>query len=321
MGTRALMLLAKDYDHLMPLACGDVQAEGIDLTLVRDTPNALDRTLSDPSIEVGEISFSRHLIRLAEGDREFIGIPIWTNRAFRHRRFMVLRGSPLRTLPDLEGKRVGTNEWPATGNTWSRAALRERGVNLDRIDWLVGSIDGEVSERDQGPLPPNVRRADPERTLVEMLVDGELDALMSPKTPRCFYEPDSPVVRLFPNYREEEQAFFRRTGVYPGMHIFGIRRHVFARDPWIARSLYEALDLSRLTWQKRRQRLNETTPWMLAEHEETMELMGEDWQPNGVEPNRAMIRWLCEEELAQGLIANPLDPDSVFAEFEQVMQS
>lgn len=320
MGALALTLLTKDYDQLMPLACGDVTAEGIDLTLVRDTAGALDRTLDDRSVQAGELSFSRHLIRLAEGDRDFVGIPIWPTRAFRHRRFMVRRGSPLRALNDLEGRRIGTNEWPATGNTWSRAALREQGIGIDRVDWWVGSVDGEASARDQGPLPSNVQRAENGRTLVEMLLADELDALMTAKTPRGFNAPDSPIVRLFPDYRAEEEAFYRRTGVYPGMHIIGIRRGVFERDPWVARALYQALDQSRIVWERSRRRLADTTPWLLDDYEKTVALMGENWQPNGVEPNRKMIRWLCEEELAQGLIREPLDPGSVFAEFEAVMR-
>src|SRR5438105_690793 len=137
-----MALIAKDYDHLAPLACGDVAAEGIDLTLIRDNEGSLARFLDDAAIEAGELSFSRYLIRLAEGDRRFVGIPVFPIRAFRHRCFFVRRGSGYRGLKDLDGKRVGTNEWPATGNTWSRAILRRDGVPLDRIRWWVGSVDG-----------------------------------------------------------------------------------------------------------------------------------------------------------------------------------
>jgi len=315
-----LTLVAKDYDHLAPLACGDVAVEGVALTLDRDTPNALDRTLADPSIEAGELSFSRHLIRLANGDRSFVGIPAFLTRGFRQRCFFVPPDSDLDDLASLAGARVGTNEWPATGNTWSRAALRERGVSIDSIDWWVGPPDDPDYElRPQGDLPSNVRMADSGRTLLGMLRDGELDALMCPYPPAGFYGEDGPVVRLLPDYRAAERAYYRRTGVYPAHHVVGVRRAVFERDPDVVRRLYEALERSKQAFQQSRRRLNDTTPWLRAEIEETVELMGEDWHPYGVDPNRHVIETLCREEYEQGLIDERLDPDTVFEEFEEVM--
>jgi 4,5-dihydroxyphthalate decarboxylase len=150
-----------------------------------------------------------------------------------------------------------------------------------------------------------------------MLIDGELDALMIALPPQGFYEPDSPIVRVIPDYRVAERAYYERTGLYPAHHIVGIRREIFERHPWVAQSLFDAFERSKSIWQGRR-RLAETTPWLLAEIEAATALMGTlDWQPNGVEPNRAMTAALCDELYAQGLIDQPLDPETVFAEFEQ----
>src|SRR5262245_59805428 len=174
MSKPTLTLVVNDFDFLAPLVGGDVAAEGIELRLERDTERALDRTLSDPAIHAGEVSFARHVARVAAGDRAFLTIPIFPHRAFRHRCFFVRRQSGLRDLGDLAGRRVGTNEWPATGNTWSRAALRERGVSIEGIRWLVGSVDGAPSTRPQGELPPHVQPAPPGRSLLELLLAGEL---------------------------------------------------------------------------------------------------------------------------------------------------
>ena len=314
-----LTLVIKDYDHIAPLAAGDVTVEGIDLDLVRDTENALDRTLADESIEVGELSFSRHLIRLADGDRSFVGIPVFPTHGFRHRCFYVLDDSDLHELADLAGIRIGTNEWPATGNTWTRAVIREAGVSIDDIDWWVGPVeDPDYPMRPHPELPDNVHWAADGRTLLGMLHDGDLDALMVPLPPAGLYDDGDPLVRLFPNYREEERAYYERTGIYPAHHIVGIRREAFERDPWIARSLYDALEESKQQWYSRCRRLNDTTPWLRAELEETTALLGEDWHPYGVEENRDVIETLCREEYEQGLIDEPLDPDTVFAEFEEL---
>jgi 4,5-dihydroxyphthalate decarboxylase len=317
----AINVVTKNYDHLAPLACGDVVAEGIDLSLDRKT--SMIQFLLDPTFHAGEMSFSQYLIRLSQGERDFVGMPVFPTRAFRHRCFFVLRDSGLEEFKDLEGKRVGTNAWPDTGNTWSRAALREQGVQIDQIDWWVGPIDDpsydSFGHRPKLTLPSNVQPTAPGQTIRDMLLDGELDALMCPIPPKGFYDPDSPIARLFPDYRQVEQAYARRVNYFPAHHIIAMRREVFERDPWVARGLYQAFDRSRVQWQEERRRLAETSPWLLADLEDTTELLGHDWQPYGVQRNRRMIQALCDEELAQGLIDQPLDPSRVFAEFEQVM--
>lgn len=320
MSKLAITLLLKDYDHLSPLACGDIQAEGLDLTLLRDTPGALDRTLDDPSIDAGEMSFSKYLIRLASGDTSYVGIPIFPSRSFKARNFYVRRGSSLRSLPELAGKRVGTNAWPDTGNMWSRALLREQGVQIESIQWTVGPVNDGNAPRPPDPLPAHAQLSPPGRGLREMLLDGELDALMCPLPPAGFRPNEGPIARLIPDFRRAEQEYYRRTGVNPAGHIVTLRRPVFERAPWVARSLYEVLDRSQTLWQQRRRRLNDTTPWLLDDIEQATALFGQDWRPNGVEANRRAIEVLCEEELAQGMIDKPLDPASVFADFEAVMR-
>ena len=310
-----IRLVTNDFDFLAPLALGEVVAEGVDLRFER-TPEALDRTLADGSVDAGELSFARHLARLARGDRSFVGLPIFPHRAFRHRCFFVRRGSALRGLAELAGRRIGTNEWPATGNTWSRAALREQGVAIEGMRWWVGSIDGAPSSRPQGTLPAHVQPGPPGRTLLEMLLADELDALMCPKPPRGFYDPDGPVVRLIPDYRRAEAEYYRRTGIYPAHHIVGVRRELFEREPWVGTSLYRALDGSIRRWVEAARPLAELTPWMLSELEEVAALMGTGWHASGVEPNRRMIQALCDELHVQGLVERRLEASAVFAEVE-----
>lgn len=316
----SLELVIKDYDYLAPLMYGDVTPEGLDLHIDRVSP--ITRTTEDPSVPAGELSFSGHLIRLAQGDDRFVGIPFFAYRAFRQRCFFTLRDSGLTSLQDMAGKRVGTNAWPDTGNTWSRAALREAGVAIDQMEWWVGGIDDPAYDSWKGrpaiTVPPYVHSIAPGQTLRKMLLAGELDALMIPIPPPGLYEAGSPIVRVLEDYQSAEEAYYRRTGLYPAHHILGVRREVFEHDPWIARSLYDAFDRSQKLWQERRAQLTELTPWLLADIERATALMGEDWQPNGVEPNREVIATLCEEEFAQGLIEEPLDSESVFAEFESV---
>jgi 4,5-dihydroxyphthalate decarboxylase len=319
MATPQIRLLMRDYDYLTPFFRGEVTAEGIDLTIDRKTP--MTEVTANPAIVAGELSFSRYLIGIAAGNRDFVGIPFFPIRAFQHRCFYVRRGSGLRSFGQLEGKRIGTNDWPATGNTWSRAAMREQGVRIDGIRWIVGPIDDRYPRRPQVGLPQFAEAAPGDHTLRDMVIAGELDALMCPVPPKGFYAPASKIVRLFRNYKREERGYYARTGIYPTAHIVGIRREVFERDPSVAVSLYRALDQARLQWQQHKWDNPEFTPWELAAIEEAGKLMGSDWQPNGVAANRKPIQALCEEEYAQGLVSRPISPDEVFADFDAALKT
>ncbi len=314
----SVTLATRDYDYVSPLATGDVMAEGVDLTLVR-TFDALSRVPNDASLDGGETSFSRYLHGLAAGDRSMIGLPAFVMRGFRHRCFFVRRGSELRDVTDLAGKRVGTNEWPATGNTWTRAILRERGVPIESVRWFVGQVSPNYKPVPPDVLPDGVEAAPAGRMLVDMLLAGELDALMCPWPPEGFYDAGSQVTRLYEEYRTAEREYFLRTGIHPAHHVVVLKRELVDRSPWIVRSIYTALDEARKRSEQTRWALTETTPWLLAELEETRALMGPDFQPYGVKENRRMVAAFCDEQFAQRLVSEPIDPAEVFADFERLM--
>jgi 4,5-dihydroxyphthalate decarboxylase len=150
-----------------------------------------------------------------------------------------------------------------------------------------------------------------------MLLASELDALMIPYPPKGFYDPDSPVVRLIPDFRTAEREYAARVGYYPAHHIIALKRDVFEQHPWVADRLLQAFSESLRAWEQSRLLLAETSPWLLADLEETVALFGNHWQDHGLEHNRAMIAALCEEEFAQKLVEQPIDPSAVFAEYEE----
>jgi 4,5-dihydroxyphthalate decarboxylase len=265
----------------------------------------------------GEASFARYLLGLAAGDRSVVGLPIFLMRGFRQRCFFVRRDSPLRDIADLTGKRVGINEWPATGNTWARALLRDRGVDIWSVRWLVGQVSTGYKPAPDDPLPRGVER-EADHLLVDMLASGEIDALVCPWPPAGFYAPDSQVRRLYPDFAREEQAYFERTRIYPGHHVVVLRRDLVDAHPEVVGALYTAFDEARQVTEASFRAIAEILPWFLAELEQDTRLMGQDLHPYGVEPNRHMIAAFCEEQFAQGLVQNALDPTLAFAEFEQL---
>jgi 4,5-dihydroxyphthalate decarboxylase len=310
-------LATRNYAYVQPLANGDVRVEGVDLNLERSW-DALPRVAANsPDVHGGEASFARYLLGLAAGDRSVVGLPIFLMRGFRQRCFFVRRDSPLRDIADLTGKRVGINEWPATGNTWARALLRDRGVDIWSVRWLVGQVSTGYKPAPDDPLPRGVER-EGDHLLVDMLASGEIDALVCPWPPAGFYAPDSQVRRLYPDFAREEQAYFERTRIYPGHHVVVLRRDLVDAHPEVVGALYTAFDEARQVTEASFRAIAEILPWFLAELEQDTRLMGQDLHPYGVEPNRHMIAAFCEEQFAQGLVQNALDPTLAFAEFEQL---
>lgn len=317
-----LKLVARNYEIIAPLAAGDVQPEGIDLDLDRTTPMSEFR--ENDAFQAGELSFSQYVRLLAEGSDEIIGMPVFLMRGFRQRCFYVRTDSGLTSFNDLAGKRIGTNGWPDSGNTWSRALLREAGVGIDAIQWSVGTLDGVTDQifghKVSAPnLPPNAAHAPDGATLVDMLLADQLDAIMSPWPPQVMAEPDSPVRRLFQNYRDSEEEYAARVGFYPAHHILGLKRSFAEEHPHAVRSIFNAFEEARKLSERRSLLLMDTGPWLLEELEQINRILGPDWQAHGVEPNRTMAAAFASELHAQGIIATPVDPTRMFADFEGLM--
>jgi 4,5-dihydroxyphthalate decarboxylase len=313
-----LTLATRNYAYVQPLATGDVRPSGVDLNLIR-TWDALQRVSAKNSeLSGGEASFGRYMLGLAAGDRSVVGLPIFLMRGFRHRCFFVARESQLHEIADLRGKRVGINEWPASGNTWARALLHDQGVPIQSVHWLVGQVSEGYKPVPKDPLPAGVERAPDDRLLVEMLTAGEIDALVCPWPPAGFYTPGSQVRRLYPDFADVERDYFRRTGVYPGHHIVVLRRELVDAHPEVVGALYTAFEEARRLTEANFRSIAEILPWLLDELERDTSLLGEDLHPYGVEPNRRMIEAFCDEQHAQGLTSQRLDPVRAFAEFEEL---
>jgi 4,5-dihydroxyphthalate decarboxylase len=314
-------LVTKDYDYYSPITYGDVVAEGLDLDYERDTANVLDRTLTDASIQAGEIPFGRYISAIAQGNAPFVGLPVFPNRAFRHRCIFVRRGSGITRVEELAGKRMGCNEWPATGHVWTRAILPHHGVPIESVKWFVGSIDGAVLQRSQGKIP-DYAQAVTDRNLLTMLEAGELDGLIAAHPPKAFYKKDGPLVRLLADYRGAEMEYYLKTKIYPTIHIVGVRNEVAKKDPWVVRSVFNVMDQARRKWQEERKKMPDATPWLIQELEDSIALFGEEnWAPYGVEPNRATVQALCDELFRQGFVARKVDAAEVFAGFEAALKA
>jgi len=325
MANLRLKTIAYHHDHLNPLVTRDVVPEGIDLEFDRSVP--LAALYDDPSYLAGETSLGLYMLRTSQGYRDFVGLPIFPMRQFRHRCFLVKRGSPMEgaDLKSLEGKRVGMDGWPNSGNTWTRVMLREAGVDIWKIDWVIAPVEGPAPapRSDVPPLdvPSNVSAGPAGKSLVDLTLSGDLDVLVTAFLPRGFYEPDSPLVHMIPDFRAAERAYLERVGYCPAHHLLTVRREVVERDPWIARSLFDAFEASKRFWREQRRKLQDTSPWLLTDLEESAKLFGGDWNPYGLEPNLKMMTDFCQDQFAQRLVTAPVDPVAAFSDFTRLMQA
>ena len=183
-----LSIAVGDYDRVRPLVEGEVRIDGVDpVFLLLEPEEVFFRAFRHQEFDVCELSLSSFTLRTSRGDNPYVGVPVFTSRAFRHTAITV-RKDRIRSPLDLAGKRIGIPEWQLTACVWARALIEEYGVDLRDIQWVRGGIEeaGRVEKIDL-KLPDGIRLEDApgDRSLSQMLEDGDLDAIVGPRVPSC----------------------------------------------------------------------------------------------------------------------------------------
>jgi 4,5-dihydroxyphthalate decarboxylase len=320
-----ISLTCADYARVMPLATGEVKAEGIALTMILGSRGSwparaemLRRAVQDPAVQGGEWSMAQYLSRIDKGDRRYVGLPVFPLRNFTARDLYVRRGGPIREPADLAGKRISMYSYTASGSIWYRHFLRFIGLDPDAIQWWIGDIDTAWSSASMNQtLPPGVNAPAPGRSLSDMLIAGELDAIYSPPRPQAYHPRSGPIARLFPDFRGIEQEYFLKTGAFPPQHLIVLRREVWEANRWIAKSLTEAFMAANDCFTAAQSGFPYATPWLEAELEDTAAVMGDDFHPYGLERNRAQIEMFTGEAFGLGLTSRRITTDEYFADYLQ----
>src|ERR1700693_1961362 len=211
-----ITLTCADCARLAPLMTGDVKPEGVELTLVHGTGGSwtdraemLRRTLQDSSGHGGEASMAAHLRRIDKGDRSHVGLPVFPLRNFTARDLYIRKDGPIRAPADLIGKRIGMYDWVASGSIWYRHFLNFIGVPPSRLEWWIRGVDKGWTAQHNARLPDGRHPAAEGRFVSEMLLAGDLDAIYSPPRPARYHPASGPIVRLFPDCRAIERAYFK----------------------------------------------------------------------------------------------------------------
>jgi 4,5-dihydroxyphthalate decarboxylase len=270
--------------------------------------------------DVSEMSLSNTITWMAKGNCPFVAVPVFPSRFFRHSCVFINEKSGVRGPEDLQGKKIGAPEYSITAAVWIRGFLAdEYGVRAQDAQWFVGGQEEPGrKERVELRLPPEIKVSPiaDDKTLNGMLESGEIDALISARSPSCFVKKVPGIRRLFPNYKEVEVDYYKRTKIFPIMHVVVIRREIYERNPWVARSLYKAFsEAKEKCYQALRisNTLAYTLPWLFADIEELREIFGSDWWPYGIEANRHVLETLIRYMGEQGLLAKEIKVEEVFA--------
>ena len=291
-----ITLTCSDYARVMLLASGEITADGIDLSLVTSKPASwtdrqemMRRAMHDPAAHGGEASMAGQLRRIEQGDRSYIALPIFVLRNFVARDLYVRNDGAIKGPDDLAGKRIGMFNWVASGSIWYRHFLRSVGVDLDTIEWWIGDVDTPSVSEHVVTLPTGVHAPASGRVLSDMLLAGEIDAIMNPQKPRLYHPANGPIVRLFRDIRSVDRSYFAATGVYPPQHVVIMRRDILDQNKWIARSIPDAFARCGELFALATRQFPYVSPWLDIDLEETASLMGEDFHPVGLDRNRPAI--------------------------------
>ncbi|MFJ2992921.1 4,5-dihydroxyphthalate decarboxylase [Pandoraea sp. NPDC087047] len=315
----SLSLAVNDYDHVRDLLTGRIGAEGIDLVpSVLPVEEIFYRTTHFQEWDLSEMSLAKYASLRSQGDDRLIGLPVFPSRVFRLSSLYVRGDGSVSSPADLRGKRIGVPEWAQTASVYSRGWLvHDQGVALADVEWVQGGVN-QAGRREKVAvrLPDGVRyRPSPEKSLTAMLLDGEIDAILSARPPAPPVGRELAVVRLLPDFETAERAYFERTRVFPIMHLIVMRREVFAANRWIASNLLNAFTQAK---NASIARLDDITcshfplPWMSQRAAQAREMFGGDPWPYGVAPNRVTLDAFLRFAFEQGVCHRKMQADDLF---------
>ena len=313
-----LAVCTGSYDRVRALADGRIGVEGCDVDYLTMNPEqAFFRAWNNLEFDVTELSASSYILARSTGWDDYVAVPVFPSRMFRHSGIYIRTDAGIAGPEDLKGRDVGVPVYAMTASLWIRGILHEDyGVAPSDIHWLTGGLE-EPGRKPKFPpaLPPEIRVSPipDDKTLSAMLASGEIAALISAREPSCFGTRG--VSRLFPDFRKAERDWYARTGLFPIMHLLAIRRRLADKHPWLPASVLKAFveardlclrELADVT------ALAATVPWLAAELDETRALMGDDFWAYGFQENIAELETMCRWSHAQGLAAREMTPDELF---------
>lgn len=314
-----LTLAINDSDQVRDLVTGRIPVDGLRLTsMLLPVEEIFFRFTKFREWDVSEMSLGKYCSLRGRGDDSLVGIPVFPSRSFRHSGIFIRNDGPADDPGALSGKRIGIPEWTVTATVYQRALLQhEYGVDLGSVDWVQGGTNepGRIETLPVG-IPARFRiRPERDRSLNQMLLEGDLDAICVPHPPAGFVDRSGRITQLFSESAAVEQRYFERTGIFPVMHLVVLRADVHERYPWAAASLLKAFTMAK---DNSLARLFDATaphfplPWGPERARAAEAVFGQDLWPYGIEGNRTTLEAFLQYAREQGLIGRRLEVDELF---------
>jgi 4,5-dihydroxyphthalate decarboxylase len=308
-----------DYDRTRALLDGNVQIDGVDPVYMTLSPEeTFFRAFRNTEFDISELSFSSYLVKLAQGENDYVAIPVFLSRAFRHTSLYV-RTDIIKKPEDLKGRRIGLPEYQLTAHIWARAILEDDyGVSPSSVTWVRGGIiEPGRPEKIKVQLPPDIKleNAPEGQTISEMLSRGEIEGFMGPRPPAGSAATNPNVGWLFPDPTAAAKDYYQRTGIFPIMHVVGIRKTLLEQHPWLAAAVYKAFEQSKAFALNRladTSATKVTLPFVEEQLKAAKSLMGEDYWSYGVAPNRKTLEAFVRHHHHQGMSSRQLSVEEIF---------
>jgi len=310
-----LTVACGDYEIVRAIKEGAVKADGLDLVILTGMgPRERHwRMARHAEFDVCEANVGAYFMERDHG-AELTAIPVFLHRRFRHGFLFANAKAGIREPKDLIGKKIGGTNFQPASNIWMRGILEEEyGLPHRQVTWVV-----ERSE-DVAFTPPKDLRIEmiaPGKKLDVMLAEGEIPAMLSPEIPRLFLQGDKRIVRMFPNYKEIELAYFRKTGIFPIMHVTTIKQEIVDKYPWVPTNLVKAFEEAKnIAYRRIANPRMVPIAWVRTAIEEQEEVLGTDPWAYGLTPvNRKNLETVLRYTHQQGMISKMVPIDSLFAD-------
>jgi 4,5-dihydroxyphthalate decarboxylase len=323
----AIDMAGYDYDRVQALIDGSVEIEGCTAKFEVSRIGDLNTHIfSGPKTrEVTEIGLHPFMIAYAnEGFRDYTLLPIFPLRVFRHKSIYIRNDRGIKKPEDLRGKKIATPGYSSSSLVWIRGVVQdEYGISPEDVHWVISSKDSSA-EASGGPskqenvLPKGLSYSTGPtgKDESDLLESGEVDALFHAAEPRAYMNGHPDIVRIFPDSRATEQAYFSKTGIFPIMHAVAIRKDFLEEHPWVAEAVFNAYSQSK---QKTYEYLTNSAwyktslPWVSQDLEETRRVMGKNYWTYGLnESNRKTLDTLFRYSYEQGLCNRKLTVEELF---------
>lgn len=321
-----LKFASQSYDRVGALIDGSIKPDGIELEHEEVFPAFMfERAIAGGEFELIEMGFSFYLATLMQENPPFVALPAFLSRSFRHSAVYINTSKGIAQPKDLIGKRVGELFcYGHDAGIWAKGVLSdEYSVPANSYSYAIGGVDFPAKPWDWLPwgIPPDVKaeHIGADRMLGSMLEAGEIDALVSAIVPPTLLAGSKNVKRLFDDHEYLERAWFKKTGIFPIMHVVVVRRELYEKHKWIARSFYDALcaakEVVTTAYKGKEGHMHRLfmIPWLTNLVEENRALMGDDYWPYGVAKNHAAIDAFLRYHYEQGISKRRWRPEEIFA--------